>query len=538
MADDTEATLPAVVLDEDGKRLQLQAEKAKYLETIAKARQGTAEAKSGSLNTVVPSVTDAPKGEVTLGEKAGAFGPWRAHQVIDGTARRIAEYVPKLLAGTSDPRVLVVDNRSLLPSDWTAHYVRSTLDRLSTRLGALDNQIADALQRLNEAITEYETEEAAQGPTADEPRVNRRRGADQGGTADTAGPAVTTGATASTTASGPGAPAGTLDAAVNLLGLLRTDYTITATAVSATPSELATLTAGHLAAQVAKEALGGDAQNRVTVEADAFSTMRPSPCTNRLTAILAGRDNAVQAISAVQARLTPVDAELTSIKARIALVEQTWATATAENQNETVTAPLRFAVEQLVQQASRREKAAGPARTVIAHAQQVIADVDATVAALLKAPEGGEASLLTAVQRERLDARVTAERITHVLYVNLDAVAADAVTRRSILGTSGRIRFLSAGNASWLLLTTSSGTIAGGGQVSLADAMTFGLEDGNAQFKPAGEGLHNSDVGSMDPLNRLENWAKGLIVALVLILFVMGVLSVLSFLAVIKVALS
>ena len=62
--------------------------------------------------------------------------------------------------------------------------------------------------------------------------------------------------------------------------------------------------------------------------------------------------------------------------------------------------------------------------------------------------------------------------------------AADAVTRRSILGTSGRIRFLSSGNASWLLMNPADGAIAGGGQANLADVMSFGLDTGKAEFTP------------------------------------------------------
>ncbi len=97
--------------------------------------------------------------------------------------------------------------------------------------------------------------------------------------------------------------------------------------------------------------------------------MRHSPSTGYLEAILHVRDIAVESLSSVQARLAPVEAELTSIKARIALVEQTWATATVERKDETATAPLRSTVDELVKQAWRREKAAGPARTVIAHTQ-------------------------------------------------------------------------------------------------------------------------------------------------------------------------
>ena len=85
----------AVGLDADGKQLQLDAEKAKYLEAIATSQQGVAEAKAASLKSVLPTVTDAPKGEATLGDKAGGYGPWRAHGNIDEVARQIATAVKK-----------------------------------------------------------------------------------------------------------------------------------------------------------------------------------------------------------------------------------------------------------------------------------------------------------------------------------------------------------------------------------------------------------------------------------------------------------
>jgi hypothetical protein len=76
--------------------------------------------------------------------------------------------------------------------------------------------------------------------------------------------------------------------------------------------------------------------------------------------------------------------------------------------------------------------------------------------------------------------------------------------------------------------------VAGGGQVSLADAMTFSLEDGSAEFGTAGTWLTPSAVSGSDPLNVLEYWTKGLVVVLVVVLFALGFLSVL---AVVKIAL-
>src|SRR5664280_2769097 len=109
VADDGNAAAePKVDLDEEVKQLQLAAEKAKYRSAIATSRQ----AATPSVTSLLPTVGDAPKGEVKLEDKAGALGPWRAHQVLAAVARAIAADVHgRLPAGA---RVLVVEDRSVL----------------------------------------------------------------------------------------------------------------------------------------------------------------------------------------------------------------------------------------------------------------------------------------------------------------------------------------------------------------------------------------------------------------------------------------
>lgn len=391
--------------------------------------QNEADSQPPSLDKLVAVVADAPKGQVTLGEKAGAFGPWRAHQVINEIAKNIAGRATEQLraCGEPEPRVLVVDDRRLLPDEWTARYVPSVLRRVRDRL-------ADAKARL---------QEAARSPAdPQESLAGRRRGTVPG---DLTLPKFAE-----------DGPAGGLDAAINLLGLLQTDYTITAAAVSPAPSELSTLTAAHLTT----------ADAPVTVEADAFATAGSSPTAALFGEVLELRDATV------------------------------------------------------------RELAGAQATALVGYAQQVVTDADTAVAALLNASETSDAPLVTAIRYERLDQAVTSRRITHVLYVNLDAVAADVVTRRSILGTSGRVRFLSSGNASWLLLATADNAIKGGGQESLADVMTLSLETGQTHFDTA-LGPTSAAAGT-DPLDGLEKWAKGFVAVLALVLFALGVLSVIA----------
>jgi hypothetical protein len=509
----------AVALDADGKQLQLDAEKAKYLEAIAKSQQGVADAKAASLKSVLPTVTGAPKGEVTLGDKAGGFGPWRAHKIIDAVAQQIATAVQEKLEELKvpAPRVLVVDDRSLLEGDWTARQARDTLDRLCRRIGALQEQLTTGKQALDRRIRDYTDADAktgAEGKTrAGTGRaIEREAGAHDGRSGSESLPAPAGTATGAAPAGVPGA----LGAAVDLLGLIRTDYTLTASTVTPGPAELVTLTSAHLAAQ------------GVAVEADVFSTVRASRSMNKLKTVLGARDDAVQAIFDLAQALAPVEAELAAIAARTGIIEPEWAKAAADAKDSPAALALRQATDVLAQQARGREQAAGPARTLVTYAQQVVADVDAAVTALLQAPEGGQAPLFTAARRERLDKHDDVQDvITHVLYVSLDAVAADTVTRRSILGASGILRFLTATNASWILLDTATGTIAGGSQKSHADIMTFSLETGEAAYSdPAG--MPGGTKVIKDPMRMLEVPAKILVVVLAIVLAVLGVLSVVA----------
>jgi len=493
-------TAPALQVDEDGRKLQLEAEKAKYLEAIAAVRKDSAEAQAGSLKAMLPGVTDAPKGRGQAGDKAGAFGPWWAHQLIDKIAKTVADDARTALAGTAAPRVLVVNDRSLLPGDWTAGQVRGTLARQLGRLRALDSYAGDELGQLDAAVPLYEQDEQAPGSRR-RPRPGRAGGAARTRTAAWSPSARASGwlSPSRPPQSRPASPAAACPPEP-----WRRPSTCSACCAPTTrsprprspppPTELPNRTAGHLARTVA-------------VEADGFGVVLSSPSTEQFAATLDARDRAAQSVSRLQARLAPVQAELTTLRARLTAVKR-WATATADGKDASAVAALRTAADALVAQVASREAATGPARTLMAQAQQVLADADAALAALLNAPAGGEAPLIVAVRRKRLDARVATGRITHVLYVNLDAVAADAVTRWSILGTSGRIRFLSAGTASWLLLDTSSGAVVAGERGRRHDLRPG---DGRRTGRTAAGGAANGRPGQgpADRAGELDHAAGG-----------------------------
>ena len=120
-----------------------------------------------------------------------------------------------------------------------------------------------------------------------------------------------------------------------------------------------------------------------------------------------------------------------------------------------------------------------------------------------------------------------------MLYVRLDSLAADLATRRSVLGTSGVVRFLTGGNASWLLLKAADSKIIAGGQQRLADRMTLGLTTGDIRLEDDGgvpKGLESIMEGKdiRDPLTWLEWPARAFVAALALALAVVGVASIVA----------
>lgn len=528
MADDGQAPAGRTVeLDAEGRQLQLAAEKAKYIEAIAKAQQGTNQTKGQTLSSLLPELTDIPRNEVTVGDRAGALGPWRAHQVLNVLASQIADEVYDKLSTPPDRfhgRLLIVDERSVLHGDWTARQVASILDRLKRRLDGLKTQLDAVDEKAQTGIRQYEQEEQEEAEQSEPPQPPGSEPGEQ----DSGGGwrSEVTPATGTPTRPPPTGASGALTGAVDLLGLLRTDYVLSAGNVTATPAELVTLTASHLA------------KRDLAIEVTLLTTASTSASASKFSEVVSTRDDLVERISRLQQHLAPVEAELTAINARIDRVEQEWATAVADTKGEKSSSALRQMGDRLARQAQRREKTAGPVRTFTAYANRLIADSDTSIAALLEAPEGGLAPLFTAACWERLnDTTRTDSRISHVLYVNLDVLTADIVTRRSILGASGVVRFLCAGNASWLLMDAGTGAILSGGQPHMADVMTLGLMTGQAKYEnvPTGLAPVPADKTIKDPLAWFEWPMRAFVLALVLVLTVVGVVSIF---AVVKLAFS
>jgi hypothetical protein len=498
------ASEPTVELDEEGRKLQLEAEKAKYRQAIAQAARSEEEARAAGLSGLVPAVEGAPTGTVTLGENAGVFGPWLAHQSIALAASDIAGAALASLGsgeGQARRRVLVVDHRALLAGDVAAGVVRAALSQQGAALAPLVGTIGSALAELGSAVTAYGGDISAAGEGAAE-------GAGEGAEAEEE---VTPSAGPTTVA------AAGLGAALDLVGLLRTDYSLTASAVTTSSSELPTLTAAFLA--TTGSPLGVD------VELDDFRTAGASPTLAQLQALLARRTTVHTALADLVSRLAPVEVELTFLRQRRAELEKAWAAWTAaDERSDTGGAELRAAVDDLLARENERTRAASPARAVVDHVTGVLEAVDHALSPLLTSTGESEAPVLTAVRRERLSATGEDTRVDYVLYVGVDQVGAESVTRRSLLGTSSQIGFLGAVNVSWLLIDANdTSQVRGGGSQARAGRMRYDLQTGASEMAAVTSGGPMAD----DALLELERSAKVGVIALAIFLALVSVAGVL-----------
>jgi hypothetical protein len=178
--------------------------------------------------------------------------------------------------------------------------------------------------------------------------------------------------------------------------------------------------------------------------------------------------------------------------------------------------------------ANHREKDVAPARVISDHARQVIAEVDAEIRALTQGSAAAQAPAHSAACWDPLrEPDGTFGDSAYALYVAMDCIAADVVTRRTVIGASGILRVLATGNASWSLLKATNGEIVAGGDISHAEVTSLSLGNGRASQVIVPTDLRGA-TALRDPALLAEYTAKALVVVLALVLAALGVLSVLA----------
>ncbi|MBF0687782.1 MAG: hypothetical protein IR158_08475 [Cellulomonas sp.] len=479
---------------------------------VLEARAKLTTARTAALSALAPGVANGPTGEVTVGEKAGGLGPWLAHQVVAEIAGGIAAAASAATKSQGTPwHVLVTTDANLLTTDVQATLILASLTERSKDQARVTDAVRAATTALREAVDRYAAHE-------EQLRSRENDVSDSGGRArlnpDTGEAPAPAG-----TGEAP-APAGSaLGAAVELVQLTATDFSVSAVDVSADAALLATLTAGAVGS------LAG-ARNRATLDGfDVAHLAGPTVAAlHRLAAAVAVLAEETLVLSQLVA---PVAAELGDRRGAVTAAQSAWADAVGGKE---ATADriqlLREHLDRLTADVARRQAAVAPAQAVLAVATARVDAARAEMVAVTTVDSTGVSPLARACAREALHSQ-EGRPVTHVLHVRPTQVGAEMVTRRSVLGSSGRVFYLGTASAAWALLDVRDGTLVGGAQ-HRAKQKVHDLATGKV-WAPEGEGVQPQGAPEeVDPLAATEAWVRVAVLALAFGVAVLGIVAALG----------
>lgn len=542
MTDTPPAATPAATTLEptDTELERLKLERAK--QTL---RQEIAATQASALEGLAPGISDAPKGEVTLGEKAGSLGSWLAHRVLAEAGVEIAATVRDLgLPGNSV--VLVTDDADLLVSDVLSRQVLAMMAARTTELGKVRPQVSTAFTTLEADIARYSEMETPPAPGADDgveeqvrileglletPAVvaamaiandNAAEDKDKDGS-DAGAEGKERGDAAAADDARAGQGGGPIGAAVDLVRLLATDFTLTSAAVSVRSATLAVVTAGALAEKLAvpaqqpgqqppqapaqqpaqKPAQQPAAPNRYVVLDGLTVAAANSPTLHNYASLTRAAYETSLEIQKLQSKAAAVAAEATEYKGAADKLQNAWTAATTSKEAAAGGAgKLKAALDEITIRVTRRTSAASAAQTAAESAMAVVSAARADLTALTTPDAKGVMPLVRTCSREGL--HQDPATVTHVLQVEATNAGADVVTRRSVLGSSGRVSYLAGTNAAWALAEVATGHLRAGGAKYPARQMTHDLTSGKSIEAVIAAG---ADLGD-DPLYKNETWVR------------------------------
>jgi hypothetical protein len=329
---------------------------------------------------------------------------------LRGRLQRIQE--PRTTPPASEPerpRVLLVEDRDLTARDWPYAHVLGDLERHARSLAQQVVLVLDAIEAVEALDTDDNPTEvpADDGPVVIVPGDGLRRFIDR---PDQPTLPITERLAAYTAS------------AADVLGLLRTDYTVTS---STTDAKSSTLTAAVAAAL---------AEPGVDVLVEGFHLVQPDG------PVHAALDCTLEA-----------DATLAVVQARL----QRRLSALADE-----------GAPQVVR-----------ARDRDAEATAVRGAWAAALTSLTTAPADGPPPLAAAALRAAV--RDVRTGITHVVHLSLDSSGTDVVTQRSLFGPSGRLRLVGGVTLSWLLVGAGGGELAGAGSRYQGWSTEYDLKTGH-----------------------------------------------------------
>lgn len=389
--------------------------KEKVAAEVRKAIADAEKAEADAVKAALPASEVKPvEGKVDVGEGAGLVGQTVAYRLLDQGAAEIATEVAEKL--DKNDRVLIVDDRDLTGSDWAYQMVSTQLEKEEQALQAVLNAFG--------GLTQAEDEQG--------------RGRRQFGTAVAAVSAVST----------------VLGAAASVAGMFKSNYAISARAVTIGPTPLLAALASHFE--------GG----RATV--DGFS-LRDSQILDDFWGV---RDKRLEvAEKAVELRaktLDPADQRIESqrdgLKSARAELDKAIAAGSPTDALKQHVRDGEGAVEESV-------NAVADERALIELAEAAVERFDAFVAAVTT---GERPPLLAASVRERLhkgDAKYT-----HVLFAAAEGAGAETITRQRNFGNA-EAGFLGGVELAYLLLKLETDAIEAAGTKPLLGHVKYKLKD-------------------------------------------------------------
>jgi hypothetical protein len=415
-----------VTLDDDAKRLKLDQVKAE-------ARQAIAEAQKATVAALLPASDVKPlEGQVDVGAGVGLVAQLIGYQLLDEASARIAKAIAR--CGVKGADILVVEDRLLAGTDWAFEGIQHELAALAP---ALDQMLID--------LGLIEVQSAGSVP------IVPRLGAEMV-------PVVPAALAVSSV----------IGAAASLVGMFKTDYSITSREVKigTTP----------LIAAVAKRLV----EEKHNISLDQFSLVAGSRIVADFWSVHNKRDQVEQeSIKLKYGSVMPADRRIEDLRARI---KDAWTelnkALSAETTGKNQIANLRGELTAQKAELGQIESDSASARARVAAADALIARFDAFATAATTATSTGNPPLLSAALRERLHRSGDDSKtwLTHVLFVGIEGSAGETITRTSRFGRSGQVGYMGGAQVSYLVLEVKRNRLVAAGTESLLGHLQYDLK--------------------------------------------------------------
>jgi hypothetical protein len=412
-------------LDDEARQLKL-------AEAKAASRKAIAEAEKATLAAQLPTSDLKPiEGKVELGDKVGLIGELLAYGRLLPAAKKIAARFGK------GQRVLIVEDRDLIESDWVCEVVRRQLVHQGAVLDRARLGVTDALAA---GLAEPPIEDSATPEAEIQESVIA------------AGAALTTATSL-------------VGAAATLAGMFRSDYSIKRRDVAVTTTPLVAAAADALREQ------------DVLVNVDGFALLAGSSTVGAFYDLWTARSE----LNDLELQLTKMYAaaeeDAKDLREEARKLADAYDGELAKPSSPPTADQLEQRLSTVRQALATTEAALSRPRAAIAFATATGAAFDAFATAVsAPAKEGARPPLVLAAMREPLHR--DENRVTHVLYVAVEAPGAETITKHGFFGSSGRVKFLGGMQVSYLVLDVANACISAAGTEPLLAHMDYDFGSG------------------------------------------------------------